>query len=279
MDTTRESWNIATRNHNGHKGDQAAFFRAGGSTLFPEERGLLGDLSGLRVAHLQCNAGQDTLSLYDLGRPAALVGVDLSDEAIAFATQLSVDTDRPARFIRGDVVQWLAACEDRFDVVFTSYGALGWLPDLDAYFRGVRRVLAPGGRFVYVEFHPLVWSVDAEHRLKGDDYFAAAPFSAPVGDYVAQAGTGLNAVSDGRTAGENAVPATSYQHTLGVQVSALVGAGLQLVELVEYPFANGCPVSAGLVREADASSRRWRWPEGVAQVPAMFSVVARAPRG
>jgi hypothetical protein len=36
-DTTRNSWNVATRNHNAHKGDQAAFFRAGKETLFPEE--------------------------------------------------------------------------------------------------------------------------------------------------------------------------------------------------------------------------------------------------
>ncbi|MEJ5222192.1 MAG: hypothetical protein WHT63_09315 [Tepidiforma sp.] len=53
----RRSWNEATRAHNSHKGDQAAFFRAGGSTLFPEELDLLGPLEGKRLVHLQCNAG------------------------------------------------------------------------------------------------------------------------------------------------------------------------------------------------------------------------------
>ncbi|BAZ23858.1 putative methyltransferase [Kalymmatonema gypsitolerans NIES-4073] len=77
----RLSWNEATKAHNSHKGDQAKFFRLGGSTLFPEEKELLGDIAGLSLVHLQCNAGQDTLSLVQLG--AVATGVDISDEAIA----------------------------------------------------------------------------------------------------------------------------------------------------------------------------------------------------
>src|SRR5688572_30287855 len=82
-ETTRRSWNRATRNHNSHKGDQAAFLRGGGDVLFPEELELLGDLAGQRLVHLQCNAGQDTLCLARRG--AVATGVDLSDEAIRFA--------------------------------------------------------------------------------------------------------------------------------------------------------------------------------------------------
>jgi 2-polyprenyl-3-methyl-5-hydroxy-6-metoxy-1,4-benzoquinol methylase len=78
-DATRRSWNIATRNHNAHKGDQPAFLRSGGEVLFPEEIELLGDLAGVRLAHLQCNAGQDSLCLARRG--AVVTGVDLSDEA------------------------------------------------------------------------------------------------------------------------------------------------------------------------------------------------------
>lgn len=62
-EANRLSWNAATRAHNSHKADQAAFFRNGGSTLYPEELQLLGHLDGLRLLHLQCNAGQDSLSL------------------------------------------------------------------------------------------------------------------------------------------------------------------------------------------------------------------------
>lgn len=63
----RLSWNAATEAHNSHKGDQAAFFRSGGNKLYPEERELLGNIEGLSVAHLLCNAGQDTLSLAQIG--------------------------------------------------------------------------------------------------------------------------------------------------------------------------------------------------------------------
>ncbi len=57
----RIAWNAATAAHNSHKLDQAAFLRDGGTTLFQEEIGLLGDLSGRSLTHLQCNAGQDSL--------------------------------------------------------------------------------------------------------------------------------------------------------------------------------------------------------------------------
>ena len=240
-----------------------------------EETALLGALDGLRVAHLQCNSGQDTLSLWRLGDPAALVGVDLSDEAIAFATRLSDDSGLAARFVRSDVVAWLQTTGARFDLVFASYGTLGWLPDLAAYFAGVRRILAPGGRFVLVDFHPLVWSISADLSLGGDDYFQAEPFESPVGDYVAAAGTGLHATADDLTALPNDISALSYQHTLGHQVSALVQSGLRLVELQEYPHSNGARVVDGLVR--DGEGRRWVWPEGVARLPLMFSVVAERP--
>src|SRR5216683_5023081 len=85
----RLSWNEATIAHNSHKGDQAKFFREGGNKLFAEEKALLGDIKGLRLVHLQCNAGQDTLSLAQMG--ALVTGVDISDIAIDFARQLAQD--------------------------------------------------------------------------------------------------------------------------------------------------------------------------------------------
>lgn len=130
----RLSWNEATRAHNSHKGDQAKFFREGGSKLYPEERDLLGDLRGTRVVHLQCNSGQDSLSIARLG--AHVTGVDISDEAIAFATRLSAESGIPATFVRSDVYDWFAAVaagQDRWDVAFSSYGAICWLSDLDAW--------------------------------------------------------------------------------------------------------------------------------------------------
>ena len=188
----RLSWNTATVAHNSHKGDQAAFFRNGGSTLFPEERELLGDLPGLRLLHLQCNAGQDTLSLVRDGADAT--GVDISDEAIDFARQLSADAGLPARFERADVLDWMpaaAARGERFDRVFTSYGAICWLSDLSAWARGIASLLAPGGRFAMVEFHPFSLYFDEQWQPRYD-YFNGDATEEPagVGDYVAASARG-----------------------------------------------------------------------------------------
>ena len=121
LDATRRSWNVATRNHNAHKGDQVLFFRDGGDVLFPEELELLGDLGGVTVVHLQCNAGQDTLSIAKLG--AEVTGIDISDEAVDFARQLSADSGIPAAFVRDDLFAWFetaAAAGEKFDTVFSS---------------------------------------------------------------------------------------------------------------------------------------------------------------
>src|SRR5262245_52108836 len=115
----RLSWNAATAAHNSHKADQAQFLAGGGTTLHPEELELLGPLAGQRVLHLCCNSGQDTLSLARLG--AQVTGVDISDEAIAFALRLSADSGIPGAFARADVYDWLEqahAAGQRFDRVF-----------------------------------------------------------------------------------------------------------------------------------------------------------------
>jgi SAM-dependent methyltransferase len=148
----RRSWNAVIAAHNSHKRDQAAFLRGGGTTLFYEERELLGELSGRTLLHLCCNAGQDTLSLARLG--AAVTGVDISDEAIAFAQKLSEESAISAQFERADVYDWLSRAtrwRHGFDRVFMSYGVLGWLSDLRELFAGIAGVLAPGGRLVLVE--------------------------------------------------------------------------------------------------------------------------------
>jgi len=163
----RLSWDAATAAHNSHKGDQAAFFRNGGSTLFPEEVELLGNIDGLDLLHLQCNSGQDTLSLARLG--ANVTGVDISDEAIRFARDLSAQTNIPATFHRADLLTYFAErarMPGRFDRVFASYGTLGWLSDIDAWAQGVAHSLKPAGRFVLFEFH----TFDEQWKMRFD-YF------------------------------------------------------------------------------------------------------------
>jgi SAM-dependent methyltransferase len=273
----RRSWNSATKAHNSHKGDQAAFLRSGGTTLFPEELALLGDVSGQRLAHLQCNSGQDTLSLAALG--ADVTGVDISDEAVAFASALSADTGIPATFVRSDVLDWFAAAGGAFDIVFSSYGAVNWLSDLGPWGAGIAGVLRPGGRFVLVDFSPVGlmfnWQGVAEYDywMRGGSHEV---IDGGVGDYVAAAKDGL--VPWGYQEGMTEVPDPHrcHQFAWGFSeiVSALLDAGLTLEVFREYPWSNGAMFHE---QARELPGRRFLPPAGVPNVPLMYGIRAVKP--
>jgi SAM-dependent methyltransferase len=271
----RASWNEATRAHNSHKRDQAAFLRAGNTTLFPEEVALLGDVRGKRVVHLQCNAGQDTLSIAAMG--ATVLGVDISDEAVGFARQLALDSGIAAAFVRSDVYDWLedSANEGRFDVAFCSYGALCWLSDLPLWAKGVARVLAPGGRFVCIDFHPMLYVFEWDWTLRYD-YFGGEParFEGGVGDYVAMSGALLTPMGyqPGLVDFKNPNPVNEFQHASGELIGSLLRAELVLESFEEYPYANGW---IGRERMREVEGRRAVPPEDLPALPLMFSATAR----
>jgi len=272
----RLAWNAATVAHNSHKVDQAGFFYAGGSTLFPDELELLGELSGRTLLHLQCNAGQDTLSLARLG--AAVTGVDISDEAIAFAQQLSTDSGIPATFVRSDIYDWFASAvqqPQRYDIVFTSYGVLTWVSDLRAWANGIASVLTPGGRLVLLEFHPfsMVFDWDWSHTFP---YFAeGAPISYDhgVGDYVALSGGALSPSGhlDGVQDFVNPHRGHEFQWGVGEIVTALLAAGLTITTLREYPYSNGAKL---FERMREFPGKQMVPPEDKPNVPLMLGVVA-----
>ena len=239
--------------HDSHRGDLTTFLRGGGVTLFPEERALLGKLEGKTLAHLQCNSGGDSLSLARLG--AAVTGVDISDEAISTACELSAKTGIPALFERSDVYDWLkeaASGGRRFDVVFSSYGVVCWLPDLEAWAEGVAAVLKPGGRFVLVDFHPAAEMFD-EHWNHACGYPSGGEpmlLDEGVGDYVAESDGGLT-------------PAGFVEGTRGFELSILI--------LKEYPYSNGERHFGGM---RELPGRRMVPPEGVPAVPLMYGISA-----
>lgn len=274
---TRESWNVATRAHDSHKRDQAEFLRNAGSTLFAEERELLGDVRGTRLLHMLCNAGQDTLSLAALG--AEVVGVDLSDVPIQLARDLSRASGIPGTFHRSEAIEFLESVAEPapFHLVFGSYGCLPWLDDLPRFFRGVARRLAPGGRVVVVEFHPMAWSFGLEFQLV-DPYFAPGHlFSQAVSDYVGEAGGALSPSGHVASAStyENPNIAYAFQHTVSDIVTAALAAGLELEQLREWSHANGCRVCKGLVPSSE-DPRRFVTPEGVPNIPLMLGISCRA---
>lgn len=269
----RRSWNAVTAAHQSHKRDQAAFFRDGGTTLFPDELELLGDLTGQRLVHLQCNCGQDSVSLAGLG--ATVTGVDISDAALAEAEALATAVGLDIAWHRSDVVAWMEETEERFDVAFASYGTIGWLPDVNAWARGAHRVVAPGGRLILMEFHPLVWSFDGTGRII-EPYFidGAIDDKEGVNDYIANSSDGLTPMGwqSGVVDFSNPEPAVAFQHTVAQTLQALISAGWSLEVVREYPYANGCCLFEGMEPLPD---RRFGMPPGVPSMPLMWSVVAR----
>ena len=273
----RLSWNAATKQHNSHKGDQAAFFRGGGSTLFAEEIELLGDVEGKSLLHLQCNAGQDSLSIASqLG--AEVTGVDISDEAVKFAQHLSEESNIPATFVRSDIYDWFENNEKTFDVVFCSYGTVIWLSDLDSWAQGVAAALKPGGRFVIVDFHPMLGVLDGimyDDWSEACDYMGGAHyhFEYGVGDYVGDGGgattqTGLPVESKPF---ENPHPANEFAWGIGEIVMALVNAGLRLATLNEYDHINGFKPYSQL---EELPERRFTFAVDMPVIPLMYGIVA-----
>jgi SAM-dependent methyltransferase len=271
----RLSWNAATRAHNSHKGDQARFFREGGSTLRPEELGLLGEVAGLRAVHLLCNSGQDTLSIARLG--AKVTGVDISDEAIDFATRLAAEAEIAATFQRADVYDWLAeasARRERFDVVFSSYGVVHWISDLERWASGVAAILKPGGRFVLVDFHPAERMFARDWRHSGD-YFPAERvdlLGEGVIDYVTRSPGRLSpfAYEAGIEDFQNPHPSHLYRYTLGQIVTAIGGAGLRIEVLEEYPHT----IAMRFERMREIAGYRAKPPEDVPNVPLLYGLRA-----
>lgn len=272
----RRSWNAVVGAHDSHRGDLVGFLRDGGNTLFPEERELLGDLEGKKLAHLLCNSGGDSISLAKLG--ATVTGVDISDEAIRSAGQLSEKTGIPAHFERADIYDWLvSAARDgrRFDIVYSSYGVVCWLPDLTSWAAGISALLDPGGRFVLVDFHPAADMFDEDWSLAHDYPSGGAPLplAEGVGDYVAGSEGGLTPAGfeDGVRDFENPESAQLFQWGLGEVVTALAGAGLRITTLKEYPYSNG---ERHFARMRELQVRRMVPPEGVPAIPLVYGLRA-----
>ncbi len=278
-EANRESWNAATAAHNTHKVDQAGFLRRGGSTLFPEEIELLGDISGKRLVHLQCNAGQDTLSLVLLG--AIATGVDISDEAITFAEKLSAESGIQADFHRADVYDWFDAARERgerFDIVFCSYGSICWLSDLDRWAGDLAAVLTPGGRFVIVDFHPVSMMFNERVELTYPYFFEGKPleWDEGVDDYVAATGPALapSGFKQGVVDFKNPHTVYEFQWHIGAILTALLNAGLRIEQFHEYPYSNGAKLFENMREE---KGRRMYPPENLPSIPMMFGLVATMP--
>jgi len=220
--TNKETWNTKVNVHANSDMYKLEAFKAGASSLMSYELNALGDVSGKSLLHLQCHFGQDTLSWSRLG--AKCVGVDLSDAGIKLANQLNEELSLNAEFVCCNVLDTSKYIEETFDIVFTSYGVIGWLPDLRPWAQMIAERLKVGGTFYMVEFHPIVWMFD----------YLEEP---PVLKYGYMQDEVIYEEYEGTYANENSNMVSKeygWNHGFSEIINALIDAGLTIEYLNEY---------------------------------------------
>ena len=222
-EVNRALWNEKTPWHVRSDMYDLPSFKAGRSSLTEIELKMLGDVKGKSILHLQCHFGQDTLSLARMG--ANVTGVDLSDKAIEQAKLLAEELELNTRFICSDVYALKEQLDEKFDIVFTSFGVIGWLPDMDRWAGIISHFLKPGGRLVFAEFHPVVWMFDTEFNEIAYSYFKSEPIVEE------EAGTYANREADMIS------KSVTWNHSLGEVISAVLKQGLQLTFFEEYNYS------------------------------------------
>ncbi|MBP9794011.1 MAG: class I SAM-dependent methyltransferase [Flavobacterium sp.] len=219
----KKTWNNKTDVHVTSDFYDNESFLKGKSTLMDIELPLLGDISGKKILHLQCHFGQDTMTFSRMGAKAT--GVDLSDKAIEkareFATQLDLDT----QFICCDLYDLPNHLNEQFDIVFTSYGTIGWLPDLDKWADVISKFLKPNGKLVFAEFHPIVWMFDNHFKEVFYSYFNIEPIvEEETGTYADK-----NAPLETKT--------ITWNHPTSEVLNALISNGLEINSFNEYDYS------------------------------------------
>lgn len=222
LKVNRESWDKRTKIHvnsefYGHKD-----FLAGKSSLKEIELGLLGDVRRLKVLHLQCHFGQDSISLARLG--AQVTAVDLSPAAIEVARKTATDLNLDVEFVCSDVLAADLLEGRKFDLIFASYGTICWLPDLEPWAKLIIDKLETGGRFLLVDFHPVLDMYDDDMQNIEHSYFNVVPVTGAIsGSYAEKS--------------EERIPYIVWNHPTSDVLTALLGVGLRITHFKEYPYS------------------------------------------
>jgi SAM-dependent methyltransferase len=268
LEGNRELWDAWTKIHVGSSFYDVASFRNGERPIrvADYEREEVGSVEGRTLLHLQCHFGLDTLSWARLG--ATVTGVDFSGEAVDAARALAAEIGIAATFIQSDVYRLPEVLDEQFDVVYTSGGVLGWLPDIVGWGRVAARFVKPRGFLYLTEVHP-VTQVFADEDVEPGELRLHYPYwshSEPIRNEA----QGSYADRDAPTAG---LFESSWDHSLGEIVTSIADAGLRLEFLHEFDFVRW-PV-AFLARGPDG---RYRLPEGTrGELPLFFSLKATKP--
>jgi SAM-dependent methyltransferase len=237
-------------------------FRAGEDVLHAIEAAELGDISGKRVLHLQCHIGLDTLCL--VRRGAAVTALDFSSAALKVAKRLSDETGLKANFVEGTVDQAPDLVPGPFDLVYTTWGTICWLPDVKEWAKIIASVLAPGGELYFADAHPQFNMLEE----------VAGRF-VPTYDFQTPAGRPLQFANETSYTGDPTVMShqatREWIHSLSAVLGGLIDAGLAITMFREHEVLPW----RGLASLVPASERMWRLPDGAPRIPLSYSIRAR----
>jgi SAM-dependent methyltransferase len=218
----KNAWDEKVKVHSESDMYDLEAFKGGKSSLMPYEIEALDVVKGKSLLHLQCHFGQDTLSWNRAG--ARCVGVDISDEGIKLAKELNDELQLDAEFVCCNVIDTSKFVKETFDIVFTSYGVIGWLPDLKPWGKMIAERLKSGGTFFIAEFHPIVWMFD---YLDGK---AVMKYNYHQNEVIYEEYEGTYADNNSKMISKE----YGWNHGLGKVISALTEAGLHIEYMKEY---------------------------------------------
>ena len=222
FEVNKKTWNEKVRIHSKSDMYDLQGFKNGSNSLKRYELEGIGDVTDKKLLHLQCHFGQDTLSWSRLG--ARCLGVDISNEGIKLAQQLNEELGLDAEFVCCNVLDTSKHVKEKFDIVYTSYGVIGWLPDLRPWARMIAERIKKGGIFYMVEFHPIVWMFDYT------DENPKMKYGYMQNDVIYEEYEGTYADQSAKMVSKE----YGWNHGLGEVISSLTEAGLKIEYLREH---------------------------------------------
>jgi SAM-dependent methyltransferase len=226
FEKNKELWNAKTPVHIGSEFYDLQSFEAGETSLNEIELAGVGEVEGKTLLHLQCHFGMDTISWARMG--AKVAGLDFSEAAIEQAQGLAESLAPEAKFVCCNVFDTRKFVAEKFDIVFTSYGTIGWLPDLKPWAKAISESLNEGGFFYIADFHPFVWMLDDNFKGIYYNYFPT-PANEPI--ISEQEGTYAN-----REANINLIE-FGWNHSISEIITVLLEEGLEIESFEEFDYS------------------------------------------
>ena len=262
-EANRAAWNEVMPKHQQASKDKwdKLFSRSGFVRFDSAETKLLRKvgIKGRNVVHLCCNNGVDLMSLKNLGADQC-VGFDISDKAIQEASERALRLRMSCKFVRSDVYEIDAAYLNRFDLVYISVGCLGWMPDLELFFKKAAALLKEHGLIFIHEIHPFVDMLPVEDEKEAGSlqivgsYFRREPYEETGGlDYI------------GNSKYDSTTTQYWFVHPLSSILMGLISSRINLEHFSEYPTA--------------VSPNHVQFEEAKAGVPLSYILIGRKQAG